>query len=100
MLLHRRVFLVPMRGWESAPDAPEKDSEFGILGGGSHPPLGTFSEYVVVERDQVIISPDHLDDIHIAAWPLGGLTAWRSVHLALSLLSMGLSSLYDKEQLW
>lgn len=47
------------------------------MGGGSHPPLGTFAEHVVVERDQVILAPSHLDDIHLAAWPLGGLTAWR-----------------------
>jgi len=66
-----------MRGWESAPDAPESD--LGILGGGKRPPLGTFSEYVVVERDQTIIAPDHLNDVHLAAWPLGGLTAWRYV---------------------
>lgn len=42
------------------------------------PPLGTFAEYIVVERDQVIPAPDHLDDVQVAAWPLGGLTAWRS----------------------
>jgi hypothetical protein len=38
-----------------------------------------WEDYVVVERDQVIRSPDHIDDVHVAAWPLGGLTAWRSV---------------------
>jgi NADPH:quinone reductase-like Zn-dependent oxidoreductase len=56
---------------------------FGILGGGRNPPLGTFTEYVVVERNQVIRSPDHLDDIQISAWPLGGLTAWRYVFVAI-----------------
>ncbi|KAH9950219.1 NAD(P)-binding protein [Amylocystis lapponica] len=75
-LLQKRVFLVPMRGWESHPDAPE--STFAILGGGSVVPLGTFAQYVVVERDQVVLTPDHLDDEHAAAWPLGGLTAWRA----------------------
>ncbi|KAF9239775.1 hypothetical protein BU15DRAFT_87802 [Melanogaster broomeanus] len=79
-LLQKRVFLTPMRGWDSSPDAPEPatGSTFGILGGGSNPPIGTFADYVVVERDQVIRSPDHLDDVHVAAWPLGGLTAWRA----------------------
>ncbi|KIJ61516.1 hypothetical protein HYDPIDRAFT_115660 [Hydnomerulius pinastri MD-312] len=77
-LLQKRVFLTPMRGWESTPDAPEPGSTFGILGGGSNPPLGTFAEYVVVEREQVVRSPDHLDDVQTAAWPLGGLTAWRA----------------------
>jgi NADPH:quinone reductase-like Zn-dependent oxidoreductase len=50
---------------------------FGILGGGNLPPLGTFTEYLVVERDQVILSPAHLDDVQMSAWPLGGVTAWR-----------------------
>ena len=50
---------------------------FGILGGGSFPPQGTFTEYIVVERDQVFLTLEHLDDVHIAAWPVGGLTAWR-----------------------
>ncbi|TDL27317.1 NAD(P)-binding protein [Rickenella mellea] len=78
-LLNKRVFLVPMRGWENNPDAPE--SRFGILGGGNHPPLGTFAEYVTVDRDQVIPAPEHLDDVHVAAWPLGGVTAWRAVSI-------------------
>ncbi|KAI6029585.1 chaperonin 10-like protein, partial [Pisolithus microcarpus] len=83
-LLHERVFLTPMRGWESSPDAPEKilthshRSDFGVVGGGTIPPLGTFAEYVVVERDQVLQTPEHLDDVHMAAWPVGGLTAWRA----------------------
>ncbi|KAF9462751.1 NAD-P-binding protein [Collybia nuda] len=75
-LLQKRVFLTPMRGWENDPYAPE--SEFGILGGGSLPPLGTFTEYIVIERDQVIPTPKHLDDVQMSAWPLGGVTAWRA----------------------
>jgi len=51
---------------------------FGILGGGVNPPIGTFSEYILVERDQVVPTPDHLTDVQAAAWPLGGVTAWRS----------------------
>ncbi|KZT71333.1 NAD(P)-binding protein [Daedalea quercina L-15889] len=76
-LLNKRVFLVPMRGWESHPDAPESP-KFALLGGGNVVPLGTFAEYVAVERDQVIATPDHLDDEHAAAWPTGGVTAWRA----------------------
>ncbi|TRM61209.1 hypothetical protein BD626DRAFT_549209 [Schizophyllum amplum] len=75
-LLEKRVFLTPMRGWKSNPDGPEL--KFAILGGGRQPPIGTFSEYVVVERDEVIPSPAHLDDVQVAAWPLAGLTAWRA----------------------
>ncbi|KAG1756890.1 uncharacterized protein EDB91DRAFT_1094995 [Suillus paluster] len=77
-LLNKRVFLTPMRGWENTPDAPETGSGLGILGGGRNPPLGTFADYVIVERNQVICSPDHLDDVQVSAWPLGGLTAWRA----------------------
>ncbi|KAL0946427.1 hypothetical protein HGRIS_012650 [Hohenbuehelia grisea] len=75
-LLNKRVFLCPVRGWENHPDAPE--SVFGILGGVGYPPQGTFAQYVAIERDQVIPSPEHLDDIHISAWPIGGVTAWRA----------------------
>lgn len=50
---------------------------FGLLGGGINPPIGTFSTYVIVARDQVISTPAHLDDVHVAAWPVGGVTAWR-----------------------
>ncbi|KAJ7147790.1 hypothetical protein C8R43DRAFT_889419 [Mycena crocata] len=76
-LLAQRVFLTPMRGWKSDPNGPE--SNFGILGGGSFPALGTFAEYVVVHRDEVLRTPSHLTDEQIAAWPLAGLTAWRAV---------------------
>ncbi|KAH9079685.1 hypothetical protein EDB83DRAFT_2504048 [Lactarius deliciosus] len=76
-LLNKRVFLVPTRGWESDPLAPE--TPFGILGGGDNPPIGSFASHVVVERDQVIQTPAHLEDVHAAAWPVGGVTAWRAV---------------------
>ncbi|KAI9511101.1 hypothetical protein F5148DRAFT_1173734 [Russula earlei] len=75
-LLNEHVFLVPMRGWESHPLAPE--GPFGILGGGDHPPIGTFSTYVVVAREHVIRTPAHLDDLRAAAWPVAGVTAWRA----------------------
>ncbi|KAJ7205492.1 hypothetical protein GGX14DRAFT_522625 [Mycena pura] len=76
-LLQQRVFLTPMRGWESNPDGPE--SRFGTLGGAAFPPLGTFTEYVVVDRGEVIATPAHLTDEQAAAWPLAGVTAWRCV---------------------
>ncbi|KAF4614488.1 hypothetical protein D9613_002477 [Agrocybe pediades] len=78
-LLNKRVFLTPTRGWNEDPQGPE--SRFGILGGSAFPPLGTFAEHVLVERDEVIETPDHLEDIHAAAWPIGGVTAWRAVHV-------------------
>ena len=32
---------------------------FGLLGGGGNPPIGTFSTYCVVTREQVILTPAH-----------------------------------------
>ncbi|KAF7341188.1 putative zinc-type alcohol dehydrogenase-like protein YogA [Mycena venus] len=75
-LLNQRVFLTPMRGWESHPDGPE--TELGCLGGCSFPSLGTFSEYVTVDREEVMLTPGHLSHVQIAAWPTGGVTAWRA----------------------
>nr|VWP00207.1 Uncharacterized protein [Ganoderma boninense] len=75
-LLGKRVFCVPMRGWEKDPDAPE--SNFTVVGGVRGVDFGAFAQYVVVDRDQVIPTPDHLDDVHASAWPVGGVTAWRA----------------------
>lgn len=69
--------------WSYLPSFPEKalmsyeTNRFGMVGGCTFPNIGVFSEYITVERDQVIIAPDHLDDVHAAAWPLAGVTAWR-----------------------
>lgn len=76
-LSRRKCIIIPHELGEASFFAV--DSKFAILGGGSIVPIGTFAEYVAVERDQVIPTPDHLDDQHAAAWPLGGVTAWRSV---------------------
>ncbi|KIK57696.1 hypothetical protein GYMLUDRAFT_45863 [Collybiopsis luxurians FD-317 M1] len=75
-LLNQRVFLTPSHGWDSDPDAPE--SIFSVIGGVAWPSLGTFAQYVVVDRDEVIPSAPHLSDIHMAAWPVAGITAWRA----------------------
>ncbi|THU80563.1 NAD-P-binding protein [Dendrothele bispora CBS 962.96] len=76
-LLNTRVFLSPQHGWDKHPDAPESPN-FGVIGGVKFPAVGTFAEYVVVQRDKVIPSPSHLDDVNTAAWPLAGVTAWRA----------------------
>jgi NADPH:quinone reductase-like Zn-dependent oxidoreductase len=55
-----------------------------VMGAGGSQPEGTFAEYIVVDRHEVLETPAHLDDVHAAAWPLGGLTAWRCVPLASS----------------
>ncbi|KAF6763689.1 hypothetical protein DFP72DRAFT_1059748 [Ephemerocybe angulata] len=73
-LLNTRMFLNPSVGWKSNPDAPE--SRLGVLGG--TPAGGTFADYLVVKRNLLIPSPNHLDDVQVAALPLGGVTAWRA----------------------
>ncbi|KAI0050875.1 NAD-P-binding protein [Auriscalpium vulgare] len=78
-LLNKRVVLVPTRGWESDPNGPESPRGLGILGGGNNPPIGTFTEYVVVERDQLVLTPDHLDDVQAASLPVAAVTAWRAI---------------------
>ncbi|KAH6903095.1 hypothetical protein BKA70DRAFT_611157 [Coprinopsis sp. MPI-PUGE-AT-0042] len=75
-LLNQRVFLTPNRGWKDDPEGPE--GQHIILGGSAMEPSGTFSEYIVLEREHVIPTPEHLDDVHAAAWPLGAVTAWRA----------------------
>jgi len=76
-LIDKRVFVVPMVGWESSPRAPEK--QFGIVGGTSFPPFGTLAEYLVLHRDSVIPVPEHMTDEEAGAWALGAVTAWRAV---------------------
>ena len=50
-----------------------------LLGDRGNPPIGTFSTYRIVPCEQVILTPAHLDDVHAAAWPVAGVTAWRYV---------------------
>ncbi|KAG7442484.1 NAD-P-binding protein [Guyanagaster necrorhizus] len=77
-LLNTRVFMSPMVGWAKSLDGPESP-KFGVVGGVVYPPLGYFANYVVIDRSLVIKSASHLDDVHMAAWPLAGLTAWRAI---------------------
>ncbi|KAG8739081.1 hypothetical protein FRC10_006158 [Ceratobasidium sp. 414] len=89
-ILGKRVFIVPMAGWESAVRGPEKQHvprlstrqstyRFGIVGGVNYPTYGTLSEYMVLPKDCVIPAPEHMTDEEAAAWGLGAVTAWRAV---------------------
>lgn len=81
-----------MKGWEKDPDAPEAECvfqntlvitscswifSFAVVGGVKYAEYGTFAEYTVVDRNQLLLAPEYIDDLHLAAFPLGGLTAWR-----------------------
>jgi len=86
--LSSKVFLVPTRGWDSDPHGPE--SKFNLIGGGSNPPIGTFTEYVAVERKHVIPIPGHLSFEEAAALPVAGVTAWRA-----AVINAGVSEGYN-----
>lgn len=67
------------------PGAPKEIREnelggkgFGLLGcTGPTNGVGTFCEYVQVGNDQIVDAPKHLDAVHSAAIPCGGVTAFR-----------------------
>ena len=78
------VLLCPEVGWHSSSLGPDQKEPFGILGsvkqsGGR----GTFGEYIVVGKDDVVKCPDHFLDrgkegmSEAAALPLALLTAYR-----------------------
>ena len=53
------------------------EEKFVILGGCDGAEPGTFATHVKVDRDYLHLSPDHLSDEQVAAFPLAGVTAWR-----------------------
>lgn len=71
-----RVLLTPGRGWAADPRGPE--GKYGILGG-QIGMIGTFCEYNVVPRSEIVPCPGHLSDVEAAALPLAGLTAYRAL---------------------
>ncbi|KAJ3108525.1 hypothetical protein HDU97_000807 [Phlyctochytrium planicorne] len=76
-LMNKRVMLSPSVGWESDKDKPENIFEFGLLG---HLPLpGTFAEYISVKKEMAVEIPTHLSFVEAAAFPVAGVTAFRSV---------------------
>ncbi|KAL9114435.1 MAG: hypothetical protein Q9227_001516 [Pyrenula ochraceoflavens] len=78
----RRVLLNPGTGWRSSPTAPESPTGYKIMGGTKQNPLGTGTEYLVMEDEgegELEECPAHLTDAEAAALPLTGLTAWRAV---------------------
>ncbi|EPQ28794.1 uncharacterized protein PFL1_03597 [Pseudozyma flocculosa PF-1] len=89
------VLLVPTRGWESDPDGPEAElpgasdvqrsnglggKGFGILGGtGATNGVGTFAEYVAVEKDHIVPAPKHLTAEQASTLPCAVVTAYRAL---------------------
>lgn len=73
----KRVILTPSRGWDSAPEGPERP--FTTIGGAAGSKVGTAQDYVVVPEDEVELAPEHLSTAEAAALPLVGLTGWRAL---------------------
>ncbi|BFZ57731.1 hypothetical protein PYCC9005_004784 [Savitreella phatthalungensis] len=71
-----RVLLTPGRGWESDRWGPE--GKYGILGGQVGMP-GTFADYQLIHKHELVPCPTHLSDVEAAALPLAGLTAFRAL---------------------
>ena len=82
--------LNPGTGWKDSPEGPE-DTKGGykILGGTKVNPVGTLSEFVVVDQGEVEEAPEHLSDVEAAALPLTGLTAWRAVMVKAGAHNLG-----------
>ncbi|KAI1074929.1 oxidoreductase [Whalleya microplaca] len=78
-LLHQRVILTPCRGWASAPEGPEDQTRFSVIGGAALYPVGTAQDYVCVHESEVELCPPHLTPAEAAALPLVGLTGWRAL---------------------
>ncbi|ORX50954.1 NAD(P)-binding protein [Hesseltinella vesiculosa] len=70
-----RVLINPGVGWESDERGPE--SRYIILG--LLPAIGTLTDAVAVNTDELVACPGHLTTEEAAALPLAGLTAYRAV---------------------
>lgn len=70
----KEVIINPNVNWGPDPDVQSKN--YSILG---MPVNGTFAEYCLVDVDRLEPKPFHLDIVHAAAIPLGGLTAFRAL---------------------
>ncbi|KAI5194432.1 oxidoreductase [Aureobasidium subglaciale] len=79
-VLGQNVILTPCRGWKTNPHGPEDWSNFSTIGGvGPDHTLGTAQTYVLVNEDEVEVSPPHLSAAESACLPAAGLTAWRAL---------------------
>lgn len=94
------VLLTPTRGWVKDKDGPEAElpglsdeqrrnglggKGFGILGATAPTNgVGTFAEYVAVEKDQLVPAPKHLTPEQAATLPCAAVTAYRYVSSTFS----------------
>lgn len=74
LLVGLEVIINPSLNWGNNPIV--QGDSFKILG---FPDNGTFSDYVVISKNQVFEKPEHLSLLESAAVPLSGLTAYRAL---------------------
>ena len=70
----QEVIINPNIGWGDNPNV--QSHNYTILG---MPVDGTFAEYISIPVDRLHHKPFHLDMLQAAAFPLGGLTAYRAL---------------------
>ena len=73
-----RVCINPGSGWLTDPDSPESPEGY-LTRGASAGGMGTLQQYILVDQDDVVAAPEHLNDAEGAALPAAGLTAWRAL---------------------
>lgn len=78
-LLHQRVIVCPVRGWDADVDAPEDPDRYAAIGASNRYPDGTAQDYLLVRESDVVQCPEHLSTLEAAALPLVGLTGWRAL---------------------
>jgi len=71
--LQKEVIINPNINWGTHDSVQSR--EYSILG---MPTNGTFAEYVAVDIDRLVEKPQYLSSEEAAAFPLGGLTAYRA----------------------
>lgn len=72
-LLNKKVIINPMLNWEKKDVVPQV---LNILGG---PENGTFSNYLVIDKKNVLLKPDYLSDEEASAFSLSAMTAYRAL---------------------
>lgn len=72
--LNKEVIINPSCNWGN--NQKVQSSKYTVLG---LPDNGTLAEYVKIDKDNIVIKPEHLDFDSSSALPLAGLTAYRAL---------------------
>ncbi|KAL1898286.1 hypothetical protein Cpir12675_001992 [Ceratocystis pirilliformis] len=78
-LLGKNVILAPFVNWSEASEGPEDARSFTVIGASKLTPLGTGTDFVVIDEAALELAPEHLSAAEGATIPTVGLTAWRAL---------------------